>query len=1135
MKSPHKPGLACLFSAGVANIDTHRSNNLFEDLEKRALTEKEEKIIAERVKLQRDLLQQYEAREQQRKVKEVQEVCPDLTDSEAQFALSHHHRSEEATIHALVSSAAFYRKVKQHLGPAHAAQQQPAACSFTQQAVAAAPRRAAIPRARCGSAASAAQGGPQTAWQSSNIFVGAFRGRQFDATLGRYTTELVHAPAAAALVPLEELQLNHSPCGTTEPQQLPEAVPKKLRSSRKRRSSAQSAGDGRTGLLAPAVDDGKTSRAARKARREARQAQAHVAAVSPGRPDADSRVLEMCSIHAAAGLQTEGQRQDCIQPAAGSEGLLRLGQPMAEPAAHSCCSNDSGRMHHGAADQPAARSDGLGLQAHDGNVVVELAGERNTGNNTSAMQPMSGQHGNDAADNPTMFPAPLLHLASAPQGAEQMGKPQAAAEPAFLICGDDVAGDGPAVAIRDPARSLLEVLENVPGEQLLGYTALHPPPPAAEGDSQVSPGQSAQTPFQLAAAHSNPHPCLSAPAAACLAEISSTGHASDEQPVHTWTQPIPMQTGGGSGSQAEDKSKAAAAATSQSQAMSLVSQCPQDGPAMGLQQPVNTQSSANLTLNDPGHESVVAAEESGEAEPAEQMQQQSHEGDHPSTDSSKAASNRATVLPAAGTAVHVVVVADGETQPEDGQQSTHLISACMGQDLATAVQEVAASAASLQDHSKNHSSVDAADNAGKPWPDQGALQRRSSRAGAGKRSQPCFEDDVIAGSPKRQRVAAAGKSKKVKSVKTLPIKQPTIKAPAAGGSSIASEEAAALAAFALPNAPLHKPHYGRVKKSSSRQVKLVVLGTLRTGEGWFNKGYIFPEGMHTRIPFRSSVVLEQLCLHDCHILGQGGKFWPQPTFRIVAADQVSKPVEGRSATGAWNAILARINENINKRRRAGEDLPPPPKTALAGPEYFGLIHPDVIAKIELLDPEQSCTTYWAGKQERFAFGQVHGTAPEPKAPGQAKVAHARMASAGAGSGLSRRRGRPPKHGHDDDDVIYAVDGFGDEDGEGEGVGAHRWSAVNRAERARRRHGDESDAGKTDVDNPLPGVLDPITLEPIVRPAMSLYGHVMGLATWNAVIAEQGKCPFTQQSVRREQIVLLTHANIERHRDSMILP
>ena len=79
------------------------------------------------------------------------------------------------------------------------------------------------------------------------------------------------------------------------------------------------------------------------------------------------------------------------------------------------------------------------------------------------------------------------------------------------------------------------------------------------------------------------------------------------------------------------------------------------------------------------------------------------------------------------------------------------------------------------------------------------------------------------------------------------------------------------------------------------------------------------------------------------------------------------------------------------------------------------------------------------------------------------------------------------------------------------------------------------AGEVDADNPLPGVLDPITLEPIVRPAMSPYGHVMGLATWIAVIAEQGKCPFTQQPVRREQIILLTHANIERHRDSIILP
>jgi hypothetical protein len=35
----------------------------------------------------------------------------------------------------------------------------------------------------------------------------------------------------------------------------------------------------------------------------------------------------------------------------------------------------------------------------------------------------------------------------------------------------------------------------------------------------------------------------------------------------------------------------------------------------------------------------------------------------------------------------------------------------------------------------------------------------------------------------------------------------------------------------------------------------------------------------------------------------------------------------------------------------------------------------------------------------------------------------------------------------------------------------------------------------DADNPLPARLDPITLEPVVSPAISPYGHVMGAATW----------------------------------------
>ena len=82
----------------------------------------------------------------------------------------------------------------------------------------------------------------------------------------------------------------------------------------------------------------------------------------------------------------------------------------------------------------------------------------------------------------------------------------------------------------------------------------------------------------------------------------------------------------------------------------------------------------------------------------------------------------------------------------------------------------------------------------------------------------------------------------------------------------------------------------------------------------------------------------------------------------------------------------------------------------------------------------------------------------------------------------------------------------------------RWSGVERAERARRRHGEET--APHDDYNPCPSVIDPITLEPVVTPAISPYGHVMGIATWNAVLAEQGKCPFTQQPLRRDQVSCL---------------
>lgn len=143
--------------------------------------------------------------------------------------------------------------------------------------------------------------------------------------------------------------------------------------------------------------------------------------------------------------------------------------------------------------------------------------------------------------------------------------------------------------------------------------------------------------------------------------------------------------------------------------------------------------------------------------------------------------------------------------------------------------------------------------------------------------------------------------------------------------------------------------------------------------------------------------------------------------------------------------------------------------------------------------------------------------------------------------------------------------------------------MSRTERYKKRCAADGDGTEyVDVDNPLPGFIDPITLEPVVTPAMSPHGHVMGLATWKvglqrtdpdqcdlhiiarpvsaftsyslspmlgscnallrslaevfcvvpiqAVLAESKLCPFTKTSMTWEQCTVLTHTNIDRYRD-----
>ena len=76
----------------------------------------------------------------------------------------------------------------------------------------------------------------------------------------------------------------------------------------------------------------------------------------------------------------------------------------------------------------------------------------------------------------------------------------------------------------------------------------------------------------------------------------------------------------------------------------------------------------------------------------------------------------------------------------------------------------------------------------------------------------------------------------------------------------------------------------------------------RAEKNWYNSGYIFPEGFKSHVHFRSSVVLDQLCVHECIVIGRGGKYWPAPTFQVTAMDRAGEALIAKSCTGCWTAV-----------------------------------------------------------------------------------------------------------------------------------------------------------------------------------------------------------------------------------------
>ncbi|RMZ52589.1 hypothetical protein APUTEX25_000708, partial [Auxenochlorella protothecoides] len=103
--------LQSLFAEGIACIATQKNDNLFQDLETRTLTTREQDIISQRVALQRRLFEEYEKREMVRKIQELREVCPQISEAAAARALELCNGSEDEAAAELVGNPAFRSRV----------------------------------------------------------------------------------------------------------------------------------------------------------------------------------------------------------------------------------------------------------------------------------------------------------------------------------------------------------------------------------------------------------------------------------------------------------------------------------------------------------------------------------------------------------------------------------------------------------------------------------------------------------------------------------------------------------------------------------------------------------------------------------------------------------------------------------------------------------------------------------------------------------------------------------------------------------------------------------------------------------------------------------------------------------------
>ncbi|KAJ2157592.1 hypothetical protein GGH15_005345 [Coemansia sp. RSA 562] len=127
---------------------------------------------------------------------------------------------------------------------------------------------------------------------------------------------------------------------------------------------------------------------------------------------------------------------------------------------------------------------------------------------------------------------------------------------------------------------------------------------------------------------------------------------------------------------------------------------------------------------------------------------------------------------------------------------------------------------------------------------------------------------------------------------------------------------------------------------------LVVLNLGRVvwnRDAFHNERYIWPVGYTVQREYYSMVDPHTDVIYTCWV--SEGK--DAPLFHVEAEDMPNASIVAPTATGAWTAVLRKVNQ-IRHREHSN---------SASGPDYFGFSHPTIAKMVQDLPDADRCRTY----------------------------------------------------------------------------------------------------------------------------------------------------------------------------------